>query len=95
MKKLALCVLVFAACAHNDASSSSSETTAAAPRVTKESKASQAVRKRASFDLGCEPADLKITEIESENFVRPASFGASCGEKRASYLYRMGTIFKN
>jgi hypothetical protein len=79
------------ACAHSDKGSTSANATAS---TAKESRTVEAVRKRAAFDLGCAPEQIQISEMEKESFMRPATFGASCGEKRVAYLARMGTIIK-
>lgn len=85
------------ACAHSEKQSegTTANDEAKKPDSPKESKSAAAVRKRAAFDLGCESNQIQLSEIETENFVRPATYGATCGEKKASYIYRMGTIIKN
>ena len=88
-----LFVLALSACAHTEAAGPAQ---GEAPRkaASKESRASEAIRTRAAFDLGCPAEQVQISEIESGNFVRPATYGAACGDKRAAYLERMGTIIR-
>jgi hypothetical protein len=52
------------------------------------------IRKRAAFDLGCPEAQITVTKIKEGSMMSAASYGATCGEKRAAYLERMGTIIK-
>jgi hypothetical protein len=97
MNKLLIGIaLVFGlqACAHNEAASSSSSSSPAATNTTKESGTTREIRKRAAFDLGCPAEQIQVTQIEEGSFMHAASYGASCGEKRVSYLERMGTIIK-
>jgi hypothetical protein len=53
-----------------------------------------AVRKQAAFDLACAEKDVQVTMIDAGSMMSPASYGAVCGEKRARYLERMGTILR-
>jgi hypothetical protein len=83
------------ACAHSDSGAATANTTASTTAsASKESRTVEAVRKRAAFDLGCDAEKIQISEMEKESFMRPATFGATCGDKRAAYLARMGTIIK-
>jgi hypothetical protein len=52
------------------------------------------IRTRAAFDLGCPAAEIKVTKLQEGGMMTAASYGATCGEKRAAYLERMGTIIK-
>ena len=53
-----------------------------------------AIRTRAAFDLNCEAAQVQVVKIADGSFTAPATYGATCGEKRATYLQRMGTIIR-
>lgn len=79
------CALV--ACSHNDSSGGAS-----APKA--DTGAIAAIQKRASFDLGCPIEQVQVVQIEQGTFMHPATYGATCGSQRASYLERMGTIIK-
>lgn len=77
--------------------------TACSHRQTKEDKQEEdadeqqtvdAIRKRAAFDLGCEPAQVQVVKIADGSMMSPATYGAICGEKRTTYLQRMGTIIR-
>jgi hypothetical protein len=52
------------------------------------------IRKRAAFDLGCPAEQIQVTKLQEGSMMTAASYGATCGEKRAAYLERMGTIIK-
>lgn len=52
------------------------------------------IRKRAAFDLGCPEAQITVTKLQEGSMMTAASYGATCGDKRAAYLERMGTIIK-
>ena len=52
------------------------------------------IRKRAAFDLGCPETQVKVTKLQEGSLMTAASYGATCGDKRAAYLERMGTILK-
>jgi|GEM_PF-3874614 len=92
---LALSVALAGACAHTEnqtpAASSSSQT---ATTTSKESKTTLAIRKRAAFDLNCDEAQIHVSQLQQGTFLQAASYGAVCGDKRISYLERMGTIIK-
>jgi len=85
-----------AACAHTESNTSSTPATAAAQPADgpKESKTVQQIRKRAAFDLSCAEDQIKVSELQKGTFMQAASYGAVCGDKRVSYLERMGTIIK-
>lgn len=53
-----------------------------------------AVRKRATFDLGCAEKDIQVVQLQEGSMMTAASYGATCGDKRASYIERMGTVIK-
>jgi hypothetical protein len=36
----------------------------------------------------------EVTQIEKGTFMHVATYGATCGDKRVSYLERMGNIIK-
>jgi hypothetical protein len=91
MRKLAitsmmLLGLLLSGCRHADASPP-----AGAPQ---EDETLASVRKQAAFDLACQEKDVQVTLIEAGSMMSPASYGAVCGEKRARYLERMGTILR-
>jgi hypothetical protein len=91
MRYLAITIMVLfglqlAGCRHGDASQP-----AAAPQ---EDETIASIRKQAAFDLACAEKDVQVTMIEAGSMMSPASYGAVCGEKRARYLERMGTILK-
>ena len=52
------------------------------------------IRTRAAFDLGCPAAQIKVTKLQEGSMMTAASYGAECGDKRAAYLERMGTIIR-
>ncbi|HCF62452.1 MAG TPA: hypothetical protein DFS52_31235 [Myxococcales bacterium] len=54
--------------------------------------ATEAIAKRAAFDLGCPEDQLTVTVIETGNMMRPWTFGVAGCNKRATYLSRAGTI---
>ena len=72
-------------CGHRDAKG------AASPE---QDDAVEPIRKRAAFDLGCPTAQVQVTKIQDGSLMAPASYGATCGDKRAAYLERMGTIIR-
>lgn len=78
--------LLLSGCRRADASQP-----AAAPQ---EDETIASVRKQAAFDLACPEKDVQVTMIEAGSMMSPASYGAVCGEKRARYLERMGTILR-
>ena len=86
-------LFALSACAHSEARTSESSA-GEAKAQTKESRTSAAVRKRAAFDLGCPGEQIQVAQIEGGTLLHPATYGATCGDKRASYLERMGTIIK-
>lgn len=53
-----------------------------------------AVRKRATFDLGCAAKDIVVVQLQEGSMMTAASYGATCGDKRATYIERMGTVIK-
>ena len=53
-----------------------------------------AVRKRAAFDLDCPEQQIKVVQLQEGGMMTAASYGASCGDKHASYIERMGTVIK-
>src|SRR4051794_159743 len=85
-------VALLPACAHNEAAPSSSEPAAAAQ--TKEPRIVGEIRKRAAFDLGCTEEQIQVQQLQKGSLMNAASYGASCGEKRVSYLERAGNIIK-
>lgn len=78
--------LLLAGCRHGDA-----QKPAAAPE---DDETMASIRKQAAFDLGCAEKEVKVTVLEEGSMMSPASYGAVCGEKRARYLERMGTILR-
>jgi hypothetical protein len=64
---------------------------AAAPQ---EDETIASIRKQAAFDLACQEKDVQVTLLEAGSMMSPASYGAVCGEKRARYLERMGTVLR-
>lgn len=89
MKKYAIlaAVLLTAACA----------TTGSKPAAKKAPSAEsvQAIRDRASFDLGCPKEAIEVIVIEEGGMLHPWTFGATGCEKKATYLSSGGSIMKN
>lgn len=52
------------------------------------------IRKRAAFDLGCPETQIQVTKLQEGSMMSAASYGATCGDKKAAYLERMGTIIR-
>ena len=77
--------LALAACGHRDGKGASSP---------EQDDAVEPIRKRAAFDLGCPEAQIKVTKLQEGSMMTAASYGATCGDKRAAYLERMGTILR-
>jgi hypothetical protein len=92
MKWILASVLAFglatAACSHKQTKADQVEDDA------DERETVEAIRKRAAFDLSCEPAQVKVIKIADGSMWSPATYGATCGDKRVSYLQRMGTIVR-
>ena len=84
---VSLSFLALAACSHHDSPPAESAA-GQEPRVV------ASIRTRASFDLGCPADQVQVMELEKGTFMRPATFGVTCGDKRATYLERMGTIIR-
>jgi hypothetical protein len=81
---VALSSVVLAACGHHGEA-----------REAHAERAADSIRQHAAFDLGCPPEQIQVIEVERGTWTRPATFGATCGEKRATYLYRAGTVIRN
>ncbi len=79
-----LCLTVVA-CGHRDGKGAQSP---------EQDDAVEPIRKRAAFDLGCPEAQVKVTKLQEGSMMTAASYGATCGDKRAAYLERMGTILR-
>jgi hypothetical protein len=81
------CFLAMVGCAHDKSAEGE------APREKQASASSiEAVRKRAAFEMSCPAESLEVTVLETGNMMRPWTFGAAGCDKRATYLYRAGTI---
>jgi hypothetical protein len=78
-------LVMTAACGHREGKG------AASPE---QDDAVEPIRNRAAFDLGCPAAQVTVTKIQDGSLMSPASYGATCGDKRAAYLERMGTIIR-
>jgi hypothetical protein len=76
--------LLLVACGHGGKGASSPE----------HDDAIEPIRTRAAFDLGCPQAEVKVTKLQEGSMMTAASYGATCGDKRAAYLERMGTIIR-
>jgi hypothetical protein len=79
-------------CAHHkDSDQDTANAPAAEPGKPSDSSVAE-IKKRAGFELACAEDQLQVTVLETGNMFRPWTFGvAGCG-KRATYLYRAGSI---
>ncbi len=95
LKTLVIAALLVAAtaCAHGSANGSAKKEEEKPKEPSADSV--EAIRKRAAFELGCATDQLQVSVIEAGDMWRPWTFGVAGCDKRATYLYRMGTIINN